>query len=96
MVYPVAFVSVDDATLLCDGIFVFRSHQEAFDSITSLAVHLYLMFSTYIYYAFTQAFYIWNHHIGPLIARRCIGTDVSSPLFLVFLCGCIDPHFHPI
>ena len=33
-VHPVAFVSVDDATFLCDGIFVFRSHQEAFDGIT--------------------------------------------------------------
>ena len=80
-VHPVAFVPVDDATLLCDGIFVFRSHPEAFDGITSLAVHLYPMYSAYIFYVFTQLFYIWDHHIGPLIDSCCIGTDVSSLFF---------------
>ena len=91
--HPVAFVSVDNATLLCDGIFVFRSCQKAFDGITSLAVYLNPMFSAYIFYALTQPFYIWDHHIGPLIASCSISTDVSSPLVLVLLWGCTNLHF---
>ena len=95
-VHPIALVSVDDVTLLCDGIFIFRSHQEAFDVITSLVVHLYCMFSAYIFYAFTQPFYIWDHHIGSRIASCSIGTDVSSLLVLVLSWGCFDLYFHSI
>ena len=53
-VHPVAFVSVDDCTFLCDGIFIFRSHHEAFDGFTSLTMYLHPMFSAYIFFfAFT-------------------------------------------
>ena len=47
--HPFAFVCVDDATLLCDGILIFRSHQEAFDGITSFTIYLYPMFSAYLF-----------------------------------------------
>ena len=94
--YPVAFVSVDDATLLCDGILIFGSHQEVFDGITSIAIYLYPMFSAYIFQAFTQPFDIWNHHIGPLIARCSIGTEVSAPIVLVLIRRYIDFHVHSV
>ena len=59
-VYPVAFVSVDDATFLCDRIFMFRSHQEAFEGITSLVMYLYPMFSAYIFFF---CFYSWSNFL---------------------------------
>ena len=58
-VHPVAFEPVDDATLHCDMIFIFGSHQEAFDGIASSVVHLYPMFVAYALHAFTQISYIW-------------------------------------
>ena len=58
-VHPVAFKSVDDATLLCDMIFIVRSHQEAFDGISSFVVHLYAMLVAHILHAFTEPFNIW-------------------------------------
>ena len=58
-VHPLAFESVDDATLHCDVIFIFRSHQEAFDGIASSVMHLYPMFAAYVLHTFTQTSYIW-------------------------------------
>ena len=46
--HPVVFVSVDDVTLLCDGILIFGSNQEAFDGIASFTIYLYPMLSAYI------------------------------------------------
>ena len=37
---PVAFVSVDDSTFVEDEVFIFRSHQEVFDCMSSFTVHL--------------------------------------------------------
>ena len=83
-------VMLQSHNTICNCKLTFRSHWEAFDGITSLAVHLYPMFSAYIFYAFTSI------HIGPLVASCCIGTDDSSHLLLVLLCGCINLHFHLI
>ena len=95
-VHPVALISVDDATLLCDGIFIFRSHQEDFDGITSFAIYPYPMFSAYILYVFTQPLYIWHHHIGPWIAICNIGADVSPLLVLFLSWGCFGLYFHHV
>ena len=51
--HPIAFVSVDYATLLCDGVFIFGSYQEAFDGVITFTVHLYAMSSAYIFQALT-------------------------------------------
>ena len=53
--HPIAFVSVDDTTLLCNGTLIFGSHQKGFDGITSFTIHLYPMFSEYIFQDFTWA-----------------------------------------
>ena len=42
-VHPLAFEPVDDATLHCDVIFIFGSHQEVIDGIASSVMHLYPM-----------------------------------------------------
>ena len=47
--HPVTFVSIYDPTVFGDGVFVFGSHQDAFDGFASSKVHLYAMFSTYIH-----------------------------------------------
>ena len=52
-VHPVAFKSLDYATLLCDRVFVFGSHQDAFDGVSSFMMYLYPMFSANIFQAFT-------------------------------------------
>ena len=58
-IHPVAFKSVDDATLLCDMVFIFESHQEAFDGVSSFVMYLYPMFVVHILHAFTEPSY-WS------------------------------------
>ena len=58
-VHPLAFESVNDATFHCDVIFIFGSHQEAFDGIASFVVHLYPMLAAYVLHAHTQTSLIW-------------------------------------
>ena len=94
--HPIAFVCVDYATLLFDGVFISGSHQEAFDGITSFTIHLYPMSSAYISQALTKPFNIWNHHVGPLIARCSICIGVFVPFVMVLIWGCIDLHFHSV
>ena len=52
----VAFKSVDDATLFCDIVFVFGSHQEAFDGVSFFIMYLYPMFAAYIFHASLSPF----------------------------------------
>ena len=52
-VHPVALKPVHDATLHSDVVFIFGSHQEAFDGIASSVMHLYPMFVTYFLHTFT-------------------------------------------
>ena len=59
-------------------IFVLRSHQEAFDSISSFEVYLYSIFLASSFEAFTQPFVIWHHYVVLFL--------VASHAALVFFC----------
>ena len=85
ILHPIAFVSVDYVPVLFDQVFIFGSHQDAFDIIASFTVNLYPMSSAYIFQAPTKPFNIWNHHVGPLIARCSIRTAVFAPFVVVLI-----------
>ena len=67
--HPAAFVSIDDTTLLCDGIIIFGNHQEAFDGIASFKMYLYSMFSAHI--------------LRLLLSPFTYGTTIQDPWWLV-------------
>ena len=61
--HPVTFVPIYDSTLFHQRIFILGSHQETFDGITSFEVHLYSIFLTGSFEAFSQSFVIWHHYV---------------------------------
>ena len=75
-IHPFSLESTDDTTFLGYIIFVFGSHQKAFDSIASLEVYLDPMLPANILYTFTESLYIRKHHVWLLVPCCSPGVNI--------------------
>ena len=92
-IYPITFVSVYDSTFLKDRLLSFGTHKEVFDGKFSFKVHLYPIFSTWSFDAFTEPFVIWNHHVYILVVLVVMSSMFVITSILV-LGGCLALDLH--
>ena len=85
-----AFISIYDATLVCDRILVLRSHKEASDGLSSFKEHLNPKFVACPLSSLTESLMVWDYHVQVcfVVVLASLGSSCFVLVWVLALHSC--------